>query len=402
MDDNLGLSQYGYAQQPWQGPYGYYEQQTPFGSFGAANQQQAQSSQAFNPYIGQQTQAPGQIGPVGTQYAGSNPYLGQTTQGVNYQAAQGAGTNAYAGANPYLEASIGGAAKDMTNAFNDTTNAQFDRQAAQSGSFGNTGVEAARGRAQNDLSKNIGNMASGARMQDYTAQQGLAENALNRTQGLNQFNAGNQLQAGMANSGYNAGDLSRNLAGAQAVSMFNAGQGNQMGQFNANLGLGQGQFASTLGQNDLNRNSNLAQSQAQFNAGTLNQNSQFNAGQGNALNQFNTGQANQMIQNALSRKQNQGQFDANMNFNTNQFNAGQQQQGFNNYWTNAQNLYGMNNLGLTNANTIQNTPLNYWQQFMQGANQAGGNGGTSSQNNPGNPLLGAIGGWQIGSKIFGG
>jgi hypothetical protein len=83
------------------------------------------------------------------------------------------------------------------------------------------------------------------------------------------------------------------------------------------------------------------------------------------------------------------------NSNQNWMNQGQQGQ------LNAMDhLMNWNQQGLQNATTQQNTPLNYWQQFSSGANAAGGMG--QSQNNPGNPLLGAIGGWQMGSKLFGG
>lgn len=59
-------------------------------------------------------------------------------------------------------------------------------------------------------------------------------------------------------------------------------------------------------------------------------------------------------------------------------------------------------VGLDAANAAQNTPMSYFQQFLQAANAAGGQGGTANQQMPGNPLLGALGGWQLGSSLFGG
>jgi hypothetical protein len=66
-------------------------------------------------------------------------------------------------------------------------------------------------------------------------------------------------------------------------------------------------------------------------------------------------------------------------------------------------LAGYNANDLSSANAQQNTPLNYWQQFSQGANSIGqgygtttGTTGTSS-----NPLVSAIGGAQLGSKAWG-
>lgn len=56
--------------------------------------------------------------------------------------------------------------------------------------------------------------------------------------------------------------------------------------------------------------------------------------------------------------------------------------------------------GVGNTTQTQNTPLNYWQQFSNTGAQLGGMGGTNSQQYDGNPLMGAIGGWQFGSNIF--
>ena len=157
-----------------------------------------------------------------------NPYIGQTTQGVNYQAAQGAGTNPYAGSNPYLQSAIDANAADMTKNFNQSVMPQIDRMAQQSGSFkhGRSGDAAERIQRPG---KNIGNMSNSMRMQDYGMQQGLAENQLNRNQALNTFNAGNAFQGQQFNSGLQAGDLSRNLGATSQVGMFNAGQPEQHG-----------------------------------------------------------------------------------------------------------------------------------------------------------------------------
>lgn len=75
---------------------------------------------------------------------------------------------------------------------------------------------------------------------------------------------------------------------------------------------------------------------------------------------------------------------------------------------NLQNFMGMLSTGnqfntqdINNANTIQNTPLNYFNQFSTAANNIGGNGGTASTNQTGSgsPVMGALGGWQLGSAI---
>lgn len=61
-------------------------------------------------------------------------------------------------------------------------------------------------------------------------------------------------------------------------------------------------------------------------------------------------------------------------------------------------LMGYNNLGLSAAGQIHNTPMNYWNQFSQGANSLGQGYGTTTQSGGGNPLMGAIGGAQLGSQ----
>ena len=59
----------------------------------------------------------------------------------------------------------------------------------------------------------------------------------------------------------------------------------------------------------------------------------------------------------------------------------------------------MANNNLNTANQMQNAPLNYFNQFNQNANNIAGNGSSDSKNNPGNPFLGALGGFQLGSRI---
>lgn len=61
----------------------------------------------------------------------------------------------------------------------------------------------------------------------------------------------------------------------------------------------------------------------------------------------------------------------------------------------AQNRWANN--GVAAANGIQNTPNGYAQYFNNNANQIAGQGGTqtNTQNNPGNPYAGAIGGAQL-------
>jgi hypothetical protein len=419
------VQQSGFGYQVNPGTGGFFEQQTPVGSFAGAQQQQASATGMFNPYIGQTTGQIAGAGPVNAATAAtSNPYLGQQTQQVQYQGAQSAGQNAFAGSNPYLTQAIDAGAQDVIRNYQMAIAPQRDRAEAMSGNFGNTGTQQFRLEDQRNLGQTLANQANSMRMQDYTQQQGLAESALNRQQGLNQFNAGNQFQANMANAGFNAGDLSRNLGATTQLGMFNAGQLNNMGQFNAGLNQGTQQFNAGLGQADLTRNANLAQNMGQFNAGAANQASMFNAGQGNAMNQFNAGSANQMLGQMRNLNQNQRQFDSTFGENQRQFNAnfGEGQRRYDegmdfNTWQANNNLQrqgvfdqlnvmgqlaGLNQMGLQTGNQQQQIPINQWLQFMQAANQAGGLGGSSPQTFFGNPFLGFLGGAQMGGSLFGG
>lgn len=66
-------------------------------------------------------------------------------------------------------------------------------------------------------------------------------------------------------------------------------------------------------------------------------------------------------------------------------------------------LAGYNANDLTNANNIQNTPLNYWQQFANQANAFGNGYGTTTSNTgtSSNPLMSALGGAQLGQSAMG-
>lgn len=132
------------------------------------------------------------------------------------------GTNQYAGANPYLQQNIDAALGDVTRNYNDAIAPGLTTQMVGSGSFGNSGAQAATQNSLNDLSKNLSNTAAGMRMQDYTAQQGLAENQLNRNLTAAQDYAGrnDQLMSQYANLAPTYG----NQAYADADQLMKVGQ----------------------------------------------------------------------------------------------------------------------------------------------------------------------------------
>jgi hypothetical protein len=104
------------------------------------------------------------------------------TNGLN--SGNAATTNQYAGANPYLQQNIDATLGDITRNYNNAVAPGLTTQMVNSGSFGNTGNQATTQNAMNDLTKNLANTASGMRMQDYTAQQQLAESYAGRNDQL--------------------------------------------------------------------------------------------------------------------------------------------------------------------------------------------------------------------------
>lgn len=115
---------------------------------------------------------------------------------------------------------------------------------------------------------------------------------------------------------------------------------------------------------------------------------------------------NRNFANALG--QTAGNMRANDYWTAQNFNRGVYNDTFNQNQTNLQNMNAlignagtMNTQDQQNATQIQNTPMNYWNQFSQGANSIGQGYGTqtSTQNATGSPLMGALGGWQLGGQF---
>ena len=124
----------------------------------------------------------------------------------------------------------------------------------------------------------------------------------------------------------------------------------------------------------------------------------LNQGIGSALsslygNGYNTG-----LQYDLGT-QNVGLGYANLDRNINNDNLNWQMQGANFGLGIYDRMQQANNLGLQTGSQIQNTPLNYWNQFSQGANSIGQGYGTSTSTSGGNPMMGAMGGAQLGGQI---
>lgn len=403
-----------------------------------------QARTAFNPFIGQQAQGAfnpmiGQQASLGSASTANNPFIGQTTQSNILGTAQryldqspalasnqfigqqtNVGRNQYAGANPYLDNLISRNAQDMGDQFGKTVGTRLDSMRRASGSFGNTGIQEMEQDAYRNLNRDIGNMASNVRMQDYGMQQGLAEADLNRRVGAQQ------------------NDLSRNAGLQQGLSQFNAGMLDPLraGQFGVNASIAQ----AGINQGDLSRNASLASNMSQFNAGAMNNMSQFNAGAMNNMGQFNSsmlqnqgqfnaGQANNMALNNANLMQNQGQFNAGAMNNMGQFNSNMNAGNWNaerNRMMNAGQMFPqymsadqMRNQNLLGAGDIyrnyqqQLLDTNY-QDWMGATNQpyrgldvltgiygtGSGNAGTSTTSRgPDNTISNMIGGAMLGNSL---
>lgn len=122
----------------------------------------------------------------------------------------------------------------------------------------------------------------------------------------------------------------------------------------------------------------------------------YDLGMRNAANSYDLGLRNNQLGYG-----NLGLGYANLDRNINNDNWANNMQGAQfglNVWD---RLMNNNQTGINAGTNIQNTPMNYWNQFSQGANSIGQGYGTqtSSGSTQGNPYLGAAGGAQLGSQF---
>ncbi len=104
-----------------------------------------------------------------------------TLQGVMNNPGSSAVANPYANINnPYLDQSIANAQGDLVKSWNNVQLPAWQKAMAGGGSFGNTGVEQATQSAQDDLQKNLGRVATDARMGAYNTAAGLQDSQASR------------------------------------------------------------------------------------------------------------------------------------------------------------------------------------------------------------------------------
>ena len=209
-------------------------------SFSVANTPyQAYSGQTvaqFDPYQKQAISGQAQRAANGSPLVDQAKDFTSGVMGGQYNVQPGQSTvaqNPYMGANnPYLQDSISNAQNDVVQSYNLTQAPADVASARRSGSFGNSGLAEANAYNQSNLQKNLGNISTNMRMQDYTQQQQLAESDVGR-----QFAA-------------NQSDLTRS---------------NDAQKFNSTLGMTAANQSVGLANNDYTDLNQL------YNAGTLNQ-----------------------------------------------------------------------------------------------------------------------------------
>ena len=167
----------------------------------------------------------------------------------------------------------------------------------------------------------------------------------------------------------------------------------------------QSQIDSTLG--DITRNYNLAvkpnTEAAMARSGSFGNSGlqQLQGEQERQLAQTLGNTASSMRNADYNQQQNMYQWD--QGFNRQVFNDGvaQNQQNLSNYMGLTGQANQFNQQDIANQTAMYNAPLGYQQQFSNMANAAGGLGGTSgaSQTGSSSPLMGALGGWGLGSSF---
>jgi hypothetical protein len=238
----------------------------------------------------------------------------------------------------------------------------------------------------------LGNQLNIAGMQNATNLRGQDVQA-----GLGYAGLGNQLNiASMGNQ------TQRDVAGMQNATTIR-GQDQSYG-----LGLGNlanqrqqtanqynlGQQSVGLGYAGLQNQSNIAGMQ---NATTMRgQDQSFWLGRGSLENQIKQTE-NQYDLGLRSNDLGYSTLDANIAQN----NFGNQLAGANLGLNVYNQMQGNNQSALTAGTNIQNTPMNYWSQFANQANAIGNGYGatTGTSSAQGSPLMGALGGYQLGGQI---
>lgn len=207
---------------PWAQPY----------AEGYLQRAQQVADQNYQPFPGQRVagftpwQQKGMEAMANRAMAGS-PVLGtaqQALQGQMTQPQPGAAVNPYMGPNPYLTSQIDQAQGDVIRNWNTVQMPGFDTAMSRSGSFGNAGIGQVASQAASDLQRNLGDISSRMRFQDYAQQQQLGESFASRSDAMTNAGRARVMQAlgmapAMAAADY--GDIDRLLSAGGGVQAQN-------------------------------------------------------------------------------------------------------------------------------------------------------------------------------------
>lgn len=311
--------------------------------------------------------------------------------------------------NPYLDAQANNIQTRLNRNLNENILPGIGQEAATAGGYGGSRMGIAQGKAianmQDDYAGQMANLYGTA---NENAQSRMATTA-NNLSGLG-------TQIGMGNAQMQNSANQFNAAAQNTNSMFNAGQTNQY-----NLGMG------NLGVSQQNANTNQMQANQSYNLGLgnlglgyQNSNNQMALGLGNlgvSRQNANTNrlQANQSYNLGLGNlglgyQNSANNYDlglrsndlgyANLDANIHQNNFNNQMTGAN-FGLNVYNtLQNGNQAGIAAGNNLQNTPLNYFNQFSNNANAIGNGYGTQTTGSSSNPFMNALGGAQLGGQIY--
>lgn len=366
----------------------YLPQQQNFG-FGAPRQQPNQSYGSSGFSMTSPNKDPFSSQPVYASSGGmSNPYLGAQANAITQQANQNLQNNLLPAINSGAVAAggYGGSRQGIAQgiAMGQTQQGIANALAGMYGSAYQHDQDLANQRDiawwQNDTATRNAQIAANASMYGADASAGASRYGSDASKAASMYGA----DASKAASMYGADKSS-------AASMYGADKSAAASMYGADASAGASRYGS-----DAQREASRYNADTSANIARMNNDTTYKLGMGNLGLGFQNS-ANSYDLGLRSNDLGYATLDANIaqnNFN-NQLNGA-------NFGLNVYNqLMNSNNLGLGAANNMQNTPLNYYSQFANLANGIGQGYGTSSQSSTatGNPLLGALGGLQLGNSL---
>ena len=283
-------------------------------------------------------------------------------------------------------------ANALTNMYSGANEAAQGRMAQAAGNLSGIGAQVGISNTQGQNSYNLG------LMNNATQNKGI-DNAMTLGQGnlaLGNRNSDQQYALGQQSNA----TQNRSIDNAYTLGQGNLALGNRQADNQYSLGMQSNATQNrsidnqyTLGQGNLalgNRNSDQQYSLGQASNATQNRSvdNAYSLGQGNLANQS---QANQNSYNLGLANNNLGY--ANLDQSNQQFGA--------NYGLNSMNA--QTNWAQTQANIatqMQNTPINNFNNFNNNATGIAGQGQSETKVNPGNPYIGAIGGYGMAADAL--